>query len=571
MLAAMYHSIVESKYRAAAGQNAISSQGPILPVISGMRLKSQFLWFILAGAGCATPNPPGETVVPAQSIIQPAGPKPSLVILLTIDQFRGDYIDRFGSQLNGGIARLARGGAWYSNAHHDHAITETAPGHATLLSGRFPRSTGISTNRAGVEDLTQPLLDNAPEAGASPARFRGTTLVDWVIAADPQSRALSVSMKDRAAILPVGKSRQNVFWYSVDGRFTTSRYYGTELPQWLQKFNSRGLATGSAGKAWTLMRPESQYPEPDSVPVEAFGKNFTFPHVLPSDSALAASEVRVTPWMDDIILALALDGVNALSLGGGAHTDILSVSLSATDLIGHRYGPDSREIHDQLLRVDRAIGTFLDSIYRMRDSTRVLVVLTGDHGVGSIPELNAEKSSPPPARIEIGPAVRPILTRLLAAGLDTSAIFVDAKTVILDRAKFRKARVNADSLLSELRTALRTVPGVARVDRYSDWLKADTLGNSVARRWIHQFRREDHVELVITPTRMSISGPLTASHGAPFDYDSHVPLIFFGTPFRQGRHGEFVRTVDLAPTLAAAFGVTPLERVDGRVLVSALR
>lgn len=542
-----------------------------MPVFSGMPLKSLLLSVVVAGWGCAAPVPPGAVTDVAKQVVSPVGPKPSLVILLTIDQFRGDYIDRFGSQLNGGIARIARGGAWYSNAHHDHAITETAPGHATLLSGRFPRSTGISSNREGVEDPSQPLLDDAPEVGASPARFRGTTLVDWVIAADPRSRALSVSMKDRAAILPIGKSRQNVFWYSSDGRFTTSQYYGPTLPAWVQKFNSRGLATGSAGRAWTLLLPESQYSEPDSVPVEAFGQDFTFPHILSADPALAASEVRVTPWMDDMTLALALDGVNAMALGAGPHTDILSVSLSATDLIGHRYGPDSREIHDQMVRVDRAIGTFLDSIYRMRDSTRVLLVLTGDHGAGSIPELNVERMTPPPARIDIGPAIGPILTRLWAAGLDRSAIFIDSKMVIIERDKFSKARLNADSVLTELQRELRKVSGIARVDRFADLLKADTVRNNIARRWLHQFRREDHVELVITPTRMSMAGPITATHGAPYDFDSHVPLIFFGSPFQRGRHSEFVRTVDLVPTLAAALGISPLERVDGRVLISAFR
>jgi hypothetical protein len=154
-----------------------------------------------------------------------ADSRPSLVVLITIDQFRADYLDRFGPQMTGGLARLMRGGARFTNAHHDHGITETAPGHATLLSGRFPRSTGIMMNSLGVADTAAPLLDGAYGTGASPKRFKGTTLTDWLQAAEPKSRTLSVSMKDRAAILPVGRSRADVYWYSPDGRFSTSRYY----------------------------------------------------------------------------------------------------------------------------------------------------------------------------------------------------------------------------------------------------------------------------------------------------------------------------------------------------------
>ncbi|HEY1952231.1 MAG TPA: alkaline phosphatase family protein, partial [Gemmatimonadaceae bacterium] len=213
-------------------------------------------------------------------------PAPSLIVLITVDQMRGDYMDRFASQLHGGLARLARG-AWFTNAHHDHAITETAPGHATLLSGRFPRSTGIAANWAGVEDESAPLIGESGTMGASPRRFHGTTLVDWLRARDPQARALSVSMKDRGAILPIGRSRSEVYWYASDGRFTTSRYYRDTLPDWVSRFNARRLPQNLAGKSWTLLLPSDSYAEPDSVAVEMGGRNFLFPHQIPADTAQA--------------------------------------------------------------------------------------------------------------------------------------------------------------------------------------------------------------------------------------------------------------------------------------------
>lgn len=498
-------------------------------------------------------------------------PQPTLVVLLTVDQFRGDYIQRFRPQLTGGIGRLAKGGAWYTNAHHDHGITETAPGHASLLSGRFPRSTGISSNLAGVIDPAFPLLEFYPgEPGASPGRFRGTTLFDWMNSADGRSRAFSISMKDRAAILPIGRSKQNVFWYSISGKFTTSTYYASEVPDWLKAFNARDLGRGSAGTTWALLLPESEYTEPDSVPVEAAGSNFTFPHVISSDSTIAASTVRNTPLMDDMTLAAALAGVNALQIGKGPYPDLLNISLSATDVIGHTYGPDSREVHDQMVRVDRLIAVFIDSLYKLRDSSRIVFAVSGDHGVASFPELNVERASLPPVRVSLGGVISSARKHLRDAGVDTTAIMFDGFTIEADRDKFRAAKVGADSILDRIAADYRATKGVARVDRFSDLLKRDTVADPIARRWIHQFHPGD-VDLVITLTPMSITHPTAATHGSPYDYDSHVPIIFYGAGVKPGVHSSFVRTVDIGPTLAALLGVRPIEKLDGVVLKGAIR
>ena len=508
---------------------------------------------------------------PHASLRATAATPPTLVVLITIDQMRGDYVTRFGPQLRGGLARLAQGGAWYTNAHHDHAITETAPGHATLLSGRFPRSTGIMMNSIGVEDADAPLLAGGYGPGASPKRFTGTTLVDWLRSAQSKSRALSVSMKDRGAILPVGKSKSDVFWYSIDGRFTTSNYYRTDIPTWVNAFNARLLPASYAGKQWTLLLPDSAYAEPDNVAVEGGGTDVVFPHKLPDDAMEAQSLVRVTPFMDDLVLAFALDGLTQLSLGSGPHTDILAISLSATDVIGHRFGPDSREIHDQILQVDRSIGRFLDSLYKLRDSTRVTVVLTGDHGVGTIPELaNAKGITPPPVRATMRSLIPPLRARLRAAKVDTFAIDVDQNLVLVDRSAFKKAPQLADSVLDAFAAAARQLPGVARVDRFKALL-ADTLTDPIARRWSHQFPANVNVEMIITLTPFSTWGGNVASHGSPYDFDSNVPLIFFGDGIAPGKHADFVRTVDLAPTLAELLGVKPLEKIDGVPLKGALR
>ena len=508
-------------------------------------------------------------VLPAAAQGAPRTP-PSLVVLISIDQMRADYLDRFGGQLTGGLARLARGGARYTNAHHDHAITETAPGHATLLAGRFPRSTGIAMNRVGVEDDSALLIGGGIGTGASPKRFIGTTLVDWLAAGDPRSRALSVSAKDRAAILPVGRSRTDVYWYSPNGRFTTSRYYRDTLPAWVIAFNARRMPMRYTHTSWKLLLPDTAYHERDSVAVEGNGTFFEFPHDFPEDSGATASLVRGTPFIDDVTLAFALHGLKELSLGSGPQTDVLSISLSATDYIGHRYGPDSREIHDQVVRLDRTLGAFLDSLFTLRDSSRVTIALTGDHGVATIPEIAPSSVQPPPTRVTLWSLWPALRDGLLAAKVDTMAVDIDVQIVNADRAAFAKAGVNADSVLRGFAAAARQLPGVKRVDWFRD-LPADTATDPIARRWSHQFPATAPIDLVVTLQPGSTWRGNIASHGSPYDYDTNVPLIFYGAGIVPGKHAEFVRTVDLAPTLAAVAGVKPLEKLDGVVLQSAVR
>src|SRR4051812_36463647 len=235
---------------------------------------------LFASASCAGAQSRSASTTPAA--------KPKLVVLIVVDQLRGDMLDRYKADLNAGYARLMKGGAWFTNGFQDHAITETAPGHASTMSGRFPEHTGITSNSAGVVDPSYQLLTgNRNEVGASPFRFEGTTLTDWLTAKDPRTRAFSVSRKDRGAILPIGKSKQQVYWFSNNGSFTTSNYYRDSLPSWVGAFNARRIPQTYAGKSWSLSRPLSTYPEPDSIPYERGGRDFLFPHVFPADTAQA--------------------------------------------------------------------------------------------------------------------------------------------------------------------------------------------------------------------------------------------------------------------------------------------
>lgn len=499
---------------------------------------------------------------------------PKLVVFITVDQLRGDMLDRYSSQLNRGYARLMRG-AWFVNAYQDHAITETAPGHSVTMSGRFPRSTGIASNAEGVADTKYPLLvGRQGEAGASPERFRGTTLYDWIRAKDSTARALSVSMKDRAAILPIGRSKQDVYWYSVTGNFTTSRYYRDSLPDWVREFNARRIPHSYAGKEWNLLRDSSAYPEPDDVRWENGGRGTTFPHGVGEDTVQATSAIRSTPTMDSLTALFALEGLRRTGIGQGRSTDILAVSFSATDVIGHAFGPDSREAHDNELRLDQTIGWFIDSLYTLRDSSTVLITLTGDHGVQPIPEVARERGEAKGnqgLRLNLRGVVAAFRQSLRAANADTMALIYEGELVGVDRAALTAAGLKPDSVVDAFAQTARRVPGVLRVDRPANLRRADPALDHIARRWNHQLAPTTAVELVITLEKYSLWVTYPATHGSPHDLDAHVPVIFYGPWAKAGRYSMFARVVDMAPTIAAMVGARPLEKIDGLVLTQAVR
>lgn len=495
----------------------------------------------------------------------------TLVVFITVDQLRGDYLDRFGAQLTGGLGRLKARGAVFPNGSLDYAITETAPGHATGMSGRFPRSTGIFSNTLGVLDPQAPVLGGGG-LPASPFRFRGSTLIDWLRAQDPRSRALSVSRKDRGAILPLGRAKQAAYWYASDGRFTTSTYYADTLPTWVRQFNARRLPHQYAGKSWTLLLPASSYPEPDSVAVENRGQDIAFPHLVPADSGLAARLLGNYPWMDQVTLDFALEGLQQLRLGQGPAVDLLAISLSSTDAVGHAFGPDSRELHDQVLRLDRMLGAFFDRLFQLRDSAGVIVALTGDHGVTSYPEVYSASSRRPAGYVDLSGAANTVKAMVLARGADSSAWAWEDGVLRVDRAALGRAGVSADFAVREFLTASLADPGVLRVDQVRTLAQQDTARDYVARRWYHMIPPDLGVEAVVTLKEHYVWGNYgIAMHGSPHDDDANVPVVFYGPPFRPGTYRDDARVVDLAPTLAAVLGVAPTERVDGRVLRTALR
>jgi hypothetical protein len=511
------------------------------------------------------------TPVPARAQAASSSSVPTLIVFITVDQMREDYFERFSSQLKGGLGRLYRGSAFFTNAFQDHAITETAPGHSVTMSGRFPAHTGIVTNLQGVPDTSAPLVGGGGP-GASPFRFRGTALIDWLRAKDPRSRALSVSRKDRGAILPLGRAKQSVFWYTPDGRFTTSKYYADTLPTWLNAFNARKIPQSYAGQMWNLLLPERSYPETDSVPIENFGRGSVFPYFYPAEPDQAARIFTEYPAMDSLTAQVALDGLRAMDLGRGPQTDLLAISFSTTDAVGHRYGPDSRELHDQILRLDKYLGIFIDSLYKVRDSTRIVIALTSDHGVAPFPELRAAREHTKAERTDVAPTVIAANQAIHKAGGDSVSIHFVEGIITIDRDAVTRAKLKPDSILDALAKSIRHLSGVGRVDWVKDLSRADTTKDAVARRWIHMLPSDLPADLVVSLTDYAYYAYVDmATHGTPNDYDAHVPVLFYGPQFTPGKYSQRALVADMAPTLAAVADVKPMEPLDGRARVEVIR
>ena len=516
----------------------------------------------LAGA-CALPAGQGQGSERGPRAVKDST---ALIVVLVVDQMRGDYLERYGAGFTGGLRRLSREGALFTHAYQDHGLTETAPGHASILSGRHPSSTGIVRNAEGVEDTGAEAIDGG--SGSSPDRFQGTTLYDWIKSRNDSARILSVSRKDRSAILLVGRASAPVFWYSR-GRFTTSRYYADSLPEWMTWFNNE---MPYDWPPWNLLLEPGRYPEPDSIPWEQRGRNVVMPHPVNVRGGVALSE---TPFMDSLTLALALRGAGQLGLGRGPGPDMLTIGLSSGDGVGHAWGPDSRELRDYYYRLDRYLGAFLDSLGRLADPARTLVVLTSDHGVSAYPESARRQGQREANYVSPDSVLRLWQSRLtVQAGQQRNWIlYRTGGLVAVDRAGMAAAGLDADSVCELMAEDLRRLPGVARVDSRRSIERADTTRDAVARRWRHALPDAVPVGALISLRAGMVFGPNNghAKHGQNSDLDAHVTLLLWGAPFRAGQYRERASTVDIAPTLAAVLGLAPLEPVHGRVLHEALQ
>lgn len=529
---------------------------------------------LLAGA-CT--REPADRRSPEQPVTLPPD-APRLILLVVVDQLPASELERHRALFTGGLARLLEESASFTDAHHRHAVTETAPGHATVATGRHPRGHGIIGNfwfdRESGEDVY--CIDD-PDHGLSPRNLLATTLGDWLREAVPGSRVFAAGGKDRAAVLLGGHEPDGAFWYDREsGRFTTSTYYRpeeAEEPAWLEAFHAEHLPVERFGTPWEPLPEVAAAAEASEVldlariDFGAVDPWFRFPHALggmslsPGASYFAA--LYGTPFLDAYLARFARTLLEAEGLGRDAAPDLLALSFSAPDSVGHRYGPDSLEYLDTLVRLDRTLGELLDAVDRRVGLDRTFVVLTADHGVAPAPEVLAGRGEPG-RRAGVEEA---LCFQRLEGELDRrfgAAEWLRPGPFFREEALARRG-VERPTVEAASREYLEACPGVERVWTRAELATEPPAGASEGLLQHHSFHPERSSDLAFTLEEgfLAIPPPLAASHGSPYPYDTHVPWLLRGPGIEPGPIAASVATADVAPTLATLVGIPAPADLDG--------
>ena len=567
-------------------------------------------------AGVVVPIAPAQQRSrPAAKARAAAGARPRLVLLIVVDQFRYDYLDRFGDLFAAnGLKRLLRDGASWANADYDHMPTYTAPGHATLMTGAYPAETGIVGNEwpdretgkkvTSVSDASAKLFGGGPtEQASSPRRLMASTVGDELrLVTNDRAKVIGISLKDRGAILPAGRHANAAYWFSPQsGNMVSSNYYFAQLPRWVADFNSARPADKYFGARWERLLPEAEYLKragDDSPPWEDIGKvsgdTNAFPHTITGGAGGPGRDfygaLEYSPFSNDLVLAFAEQALVNEQLGQDDDTDVLTVSFSGNDYVGHRYGPYSQEAMDVTLRVDQQIGALLDFVDRRVGLRNATVVFSADHGMAPIPEHATAlglsggrvKSSEVLAAIRAGVSAHfnragkspdptaDYCLQYIDSGKMTDQIVNGNQYFNLDALK--RDGVNLAEVEQVACAAALTVPGIARCFTRTQLLRGGvSSGDPIERRVLHGFypRRSGDVVIVQEPFKYLVEYAITATHGSPYSYDTHVPLIIMGARLKPGRYFQAATPGDIAPTLAAMLRVQPPSNSAGRVLIEA--
>jgi predicted AlkP superfamily pyrophosphatase or phosphodiesterase len=503
------------------------------------------------------------------SLFASAPPKPKLVVAIIIDQFPYDYLLRFRADYNSGLARLLDRGAVFTDAHYLHNLTVAAVGHSTFLSGATPSVSGIIANEwfdresgksiTSVFDPQSKLVGGIVGAvGSSPRRLLVSTLGDELKMQGTESRVIGISIKDRSAILPVGHMADAAYWYDNDSNhWVTSNYYRAELPEWVRKVNKEEGYQRYIGAKWLPFDAKDDSSQP-------------FCTMVAGTDIRYCGSLEATPWGNEMIENFAERAIAAEGLGHHSGTDILAVSFSSNDYVGHAVGPDDPAVRDISIRTDRLLCKFLDYIDESVGVGNSLVVLTADHGVAPIPEVN-EARKMPGGRLSDGRMIETI-NDALEQRFGPGQWLLPGPVLMpyLNLELIRSHKLDAGEVERVAAEAARTEPHIARVYTRGDLLagrvQRDALGRSVSLGFYGP--RSGNLLIVQEPYYLfDASG---TSHGTPYGYDTHVPVIFLGSGIRSGSYSTRISVNDIAPTMAAILDVGQPSGSIGRVLTEML-
>lgn len=504
------------------------------------------------------------TALPAQPT--PAPRKPKLIVAIITDQFRLDYFYRFRDQYTGGLARLASQGAFFTNAHYEHFPTVTAIGHSTFMSGATPSVSGIVGNEwydrqlrkqvTSVSDDATKLL-GAAGAGSSPSKLLVSTIGDELKMSGRPSKAIGVSIKDRSAILPVGRMADGAYWFdNKTGNFVSSTYYFPELPAWVKQFNDSRFVDRYAGKEWSVID------NPKAAPLAT----------MPAKAEETYwAQMQRTPFGNEIVEEMAERAVDAESLGADDATDLLAVSFSSNDYVGHEVGPDHPKVRDISIRTDRVLAKLFVFLEKKVGMANVMVVFSADHGVAPLPEKMIERKMPGGRLTEEDMLARVQAHLTEEYGTGDWIVGRSGPSAYLNHALIASKSLDLAHVRAEVAAMLRKEPHIFRVYTPDQLASGQTLEDLIDTRVRHGYFGPRASDIFIIPEPYYLFEKSGTSHGTPFNYDTHVPLVLMGPGIKPGKYHRRAAVNDIAPTLATLLEIETPSGSMGRVLDEALR
>ncbi|NOS56170.1 MAG: alkaline phosphatase family protein [Cyclobacteriaceae bacterium] len=503
--------------------------------------------------------------------------KPKLVVGIVVDQMRQEYLYRFESKFGeGGFKRLVGKGFMLTNAHYNYVPTYTGPGHASVYSGATPSVHGIIGNdwwdkgmkksvNCVEDDRHKPVGNPEGNGDVSPWRMLSSTITDELkIGTQKKSKVIGISVKDRGAVLPAGHLADGAYWYDgKSGKFITSTYYKNTLPQWVETFNGLKLADSYLNQTWNTVLPITQYTESsqDESPYERKlqGKEKpVFPYNLKElrktngDFDLLAA----TPFGDDLLTEFAKASIAGEQMGKDLDTDFLAISFSCPDIVGHAMGPNSIEIQDTYIRLDKNIEDLLKTLDKEVGENNYVVFLTADHAVAEVPQYLKDN------RIPAGN----FAVSSLEGNLNDFLLKYFPGKKIIEKISNDQIFLNQDLFAGDPKSAgidlliatelignyLQSVEGIAQV--FSKTVLKQGAYNETGIKGMmvrgYNFKRSGDIAYQLEPNWISGGGAQGTTHGSAYSYDTHVPILFYGKGIRQGRSSVYHPITDIAPTLS---------------------
>lgn len=515
--------------------------------------------------------------------------RPKLVVGIVVDQMRWDYLyryyDRFAA--NGGFKRLLNNGFSCENTMIPYAPTVTACGHSSIYSGSVPAISGITGNNWWdneemrtvycTEDKSVNTVGSNSSLGKmSPKNMLVTTICDELkLATNFKSKVIGISIKDRGGILPAGHSANAAYWYdNTVGTWITSTYYMNELPKWVLDFNNQKLVEKYYEQGWNLLYPTSSYlqstEDEKSYEAKPFGNKF--PYDLKKFIGKDYSKISATPMGNTLTSELAKAAIIGEQLGADSITDMIAISYSSPDYIGHTFGPNSIEAEDGFLRLDKELGSFLDFLDAKVGKGKYTVFLSADHGVAHIPEFMKENKLPA-GRVFMNTIVSN-LNKTMAEKYKINNIIVSNENyqLHLNHALLDSAKVNEDEVKSWLVKEMNTEPGIARAFALEDLNKVPlpaTIRNMLNNGYYP--RHSGDIQVVLKPNFIDAYAATGTTHGLWNPYDTHIPLLWYGWGINKGKTNREIYMTDIAPTIAAMLHIQMPNGNIGNVITEVIK